>query len=128
MPSNKGSNAPSSISEGLQGIAAAVNAAMMAPDAAPFLKFLEGLQKATLGAIHGGRQGPQQGQPGQGQSQQAQPGQPPAGGGTNLGQLMGGAPSGPSAGPAQGPATTSPSGISADDLRRSQAAQAQMAS
>src|ERR1700678_2647684 len=116
MPANKGSAAPSSISEGLQGIAAAVNAAMMAPDAAPFLKFLEGLQKATLGAIHGGQKGPPQ--------PQAPGGQPgmPQGGGMNLNQLQGQPPSGPSAGPDQGPAASSSTGMSADDMRRASAA------
>lgn len=85
---------------------------MMAPDAAPYLKFLEGLQKATLGAIHGGKQGPPQagGPPNPGGA-----GGAPMGGGTNLGQLQGQPPSGPSAGAAGGPSS---SGMSADDMRR----------
>lgn len=124
MPANKGSAAPSSISEGLQGIAAAVNAAMMSPDAGPYLKFLEGLQKATLGAIHGGQKGPPQpGGPGG-----APGGMPPQGGGMNLNQLQGQPPSAPSAGPDQGPAASSSTGMSADDMRRQAAQQAQMAS
>ena len=98
---------------------------MMAPDAAPYLQVLEGLQKAVLGVIHGGQKGPPKpgGQPPQG----GPPGQP-QGGGTNLNQLMGGQPSPPSAGPDQGPAASSSTGISADDMRRAAASQAEMAS
>ena len=120
MPANKGSAAPSSVAEGIQGIAAAVSAAMMAPDAAPYLKALDSLQKAALGLIHGGQKGPPQaGQPQPGQQPGAPGGglNPPMGGGTNIGQLMGGQPAGPSGGE-QSP----------DDVRRATAAQAQMAS
>lgn len=126
MPSNKGSAAPSSVTEGIQGIASAVNAAMMAPDAGPYLKFLDGLLKATLGAIHGGQKGPPQ-PGGPGGAPGGQPGMP-QGGGMNLNQLQGQPPSAPSAGPDQGPGASSSTGMSADDMRRAAASQAQMAS
>ena len=121
MPSNRGSAAPSSIAEGLNGIAASINAAMMAPDAAPYLQLLEGLQKAVIGAVHGGQKGPPQPQQGgQGGGQ----GGPPQGGGMSLGALQGQPPQGPSAGPTGGP---SQSGASTDDIRRMTAQQASMA-
>jgi hypothetical protein len=111
LPSNRGSGAPSTIAEGLNGIASSITAAMTAPDAAPYLQLLQGLQQAVVGAIHGGQKGPPR-------PQQQQ------GGGMNIGQLQGGAPQGPSAGPTGGP---SQSGISADDLRRMTAQQSSMA-
>jgi hypothetical protein len=115
MPSSRGSAAPSSIAEGLNGIAAAINAAMLAPDAAPYLQLLDGLQKAVVGAVHGGQKGPPQARPQGGAAQ---------GGGMNINQLGGAPPSGPSAG-AEGP--MSQSGASADDVRRMAAQQAAMA-
>jgi hypothetical protein len=104
LPSTRGSAAPSTIAEGLNGIASSITMAMTAPDAAPYLQLLQGLQQAVVGAIHGGQKGPPQ--PGQGQG---------GGGGMNLGQLQGQPPQGPSAGPTGGP---SMSGMSADDMRR----------
>jgi len=90
----------------------------MAPDAGPYLQLLDGLQKAVVGAVHGGQKGPPQpGGPGA-QNQR------PMGGGTNLNQLGGQPAQPPSAGPAGGP---SQSGISADDLRRMTAQQGAMA-
>ena len=87
---------------------------MMAPDAAPYLQLLEGLQKAVFGAVHGGQKGPPQ----------PQQGGQPQGGGMNLGQLQGQPPQGPSAG-ASGP--PSQSGASSDDIRRMVGQQASMA-
>jgi len=120
LPSNRGSSAPSSISEGLNGIVSAITAAMTAPDAGPYLQLLDGLQKAVIGAVHGGQKGPPQAQ------KPPNPGGAgmPQGGGTNLNQLQGQAPAGPSAGAAGGP---SQSGASADVIRRMAAQQASMA-
>lgn len=120
----KGSAAPSSVQEGLAGIAHAITATMTAPDAGPHLQLLEQLQKAVVGAIQGpppGKAGPPAGGPPGAAG--APPGGPPgmAGGGTNIQQLMGGAQGGPSAGAAGGPTQ---SGMSSDDLRRAQAAMA----
>jgi hypothetical protein len=117
MPSNRGSSAPSNVAEGLNGIAAAVNAAMLTADAGPYLQLLDQLQKIVIGAVHGGQKGPPKAQGG--------PPGPPQGGGTNLNQLGGQPPSGPSAGPVGPP---SQSGASADDMRRMAAQQASMAS
>lgn len=121
MPSNRGSSAPSSISEGLNGIVSAITAAMTAPDAGPYLQLLDGLQKAVIGAVHGGQKGPPQAQ-----QKPPNPGGAgmPQGGGTNLNQLQGQPPAGPSAGAEGGP---SQSGASADDIRRMAAQQASMA-
>ncbi len=116
MAGSRGSAAPSTVAEGLNGIAQAINATMMAPDAAPYLQLLEGLQKAVIGAVHGGQKGPPQ--PG------GQQGGQPQGGGMNLNQLGGQPPSPPSAGPTGGP---SQSGASADDIRRLAGQQAAMA-
>lgn len=116
MPSTRGSGAPSTIAEGLNAIAGSITAAMTAPDAAPYLQLLQGLQQAVVGAIHGGQKGPPQAQGGN---------QVPQGGGMNLNQLGGAPPSGPSAGPTGGP---SQSGASSDDVRRMMAQQASMAS
>jgi hypothetical protein len=114
----RGGQAPATIGEGLNAISAAITQAMMAPDAGPYLQLLDGLQKAVVGAVHGGQKGPPQpGGPGQ-------QGARHSGGGMNLGQLQGQAPSPPS-GPEGGP---SQSGISADDLRRMTAQQGSMAS
>jgi hypothetical protein len=88
---------------------------MTAPDAAPYLQLLQGLQQAVVGAIHGGQKGPPQPQ---------QQGGQPGGGGMNIGALQGQPPQGPSAGP-QGP--PSQSGASSDDVRRMMAQQASMA-
>ena len=112
MAGSRGSGAPSNIGEGLNAIAGAITAAMTAPDAAPYLQLLQGLQQAVVGAIHGGQKGPPRAQQG------------PQGGGMNLNQLGGQGPSGPSAGPAGG---MSQSGASADDLRRMAAQQSAMA-
>lgn len=120
MPSTRGSAAPTSVAEGLNGIATAISATMTAPDAGPYLQVLTEMQKIVLGTIHGGQKGPPQAQ------QQQRPMGPP-GGGTNLAQLGGAPPSGPSAGPGAGPGPTSSTGISADDLRRMMGQQAAMA-
>ena len=112
----KGTAAPASFAEGANGIVMAITAAMTAPDAAPHLPLLEQLLKAVVGTIQGGAKPPG--------------GAPQQGGGMNLGQLQGGPQMPPSAGPGapQSAATTggaagSPSGISADDMRRAMAAQ-----
>lgn len=111
MAQTKGAGAPSSVAEGLQGIAVAVNAAMMAPDAGTHMQLLDTLQKIVLGALHG---------PGKGGAQPGAGGRPgmggPMGGAPGgINQLQGAPPSGPSAGMAGGP---TPSGASADDVRR----------
>lgn len=124
----KGSGAPSSVAEGLHNIAMAISSTMTAPDAGPHLQLLEALQKAVVGAI----QGPPPGQGGKPGGPPGAGGPPPggmAGGGTNIQQLMGGGAGGPqppSAGPTPPGASggPSPSGMSADDLRRAQAAMA----
>jgi hypothetical protein len=117
LPSTRGSSAPSTIAEGLNGIASSITAAMTAPDAAPYLQLLQGLQQAVVGAIHGGQKGPPRAQQGQG-------GGMPQGGGMNLNQLGGQPPAGPSAGDMGGASQT---GASADDIRRMMGQQAAMA-
>lgn len=110
------------MAEGLAGIAHAITATMTAPDAGPHLQLLEALNKAVIGAIQGPPAG-KTGAPGQA-APGGQPGGAPGGmgGGTNIQQLMGGGgPQPPSAGAGGGP---SPTGMSADDLRRGQAAMA----
>jgi hypothetical protein len=116
MASTKGSGAPSSFAEGMNGIVTAISATMTAPDAGPHLPLLEQLLKAAVGQIQKAQNPqPQPGAPPPGGPPGAPGGMPP-GGGTNIGQLMGGGgPSGPSAGVGGGP---SPSGASADDIRR----------
>ena len=127
----KGSSAPESVAAGLQQIGAAIQATMMAPDAAPHLALLEQLLKAVVGAAQQGHGAPGGAKPPGAPPGGAPPGPggpggppsgPPPGGGTNIGQLMGGGAQGPSAEVSgQGPTQ---SGISADDLRRAMAAQA----
>jgi hypothetical protein len=103
----------------MNGVVAAISATMTAPDSGPHLALLQQLLQAAVGQLQKvqnpgpppGAGGPPGGMPPGG----APPGGMPPGGGTNIGQLMGGAPSGPSAGVGGGP---SPSGISADDMRR----------
>ena len=115
MASSKGQG-PASVDEGLNSVAQAITATLTAPDAMnpKVHEALMSLMKATLGIkqIASGKapQGAPAGAPAPG-------GAPPgamAGGGTNINQLMGGAPSGPSAGMGGGPTS---SGMSAEDLR-----------
>jgi len=104
---------PASVDEGLNGVAQAITATLTAPDATnpQVHEALMGLMKATLGIKHiasGKGQAPGGAPPG---------GAPPGamqGGGTNIRQMMGGAPSGPSAGMGGGPTST---GMSAEDMR-----------
>jgi hypothetical protein len=118
VAATKGTPAPASFAEGANGIVMAITAAMTAPDSGPHLPLLEQMLKAMVGTIQGGA------------GAQQQPKPPMGGGGTNLGQLQGQPGMPPSAGPGapQSPATTggamgSPSGVSADDMRRAMAAQ-----
>jgi len=107
----KQGNAATSVDEGLVMIGQAITATMYAPDATnpDVHKALMSMQQMTLGV--------KQLAAGKGQQQAQQPGGTPpgamAGGGTNLRQMMGGAPSAPSAGMGGGPTS---SGMSADDL------------
>ena len=119
-PTSKGNQGPSSVEEGMNGVIHAITATMTAPDAAPHLPFLQQLMQASVGQLQkirqpaaapGGRPGGPPGGP---------PGMPP-GGGMNLGALQGAPPGGPSAGAGGGP---SPSGASAEDIRRMMGAQA----
>ena len=105
---------PTSVDEGLNNVLMAITACMTAPDAMdpknhdPLMKLYQG----TLGV-----KAQIAGKGGQNGGQQAPGGTPPAamgGGGTNIRQLMGGAPSGPSAGMGGGPTST---GMSAEDMR-----------
>ena len=118
MASSKGAPAPSSFAEGANGIVMAITATMTAPDAGPHLPLLESLLKAVVGQIQGAQGGAPQ-----------QPKPPMQGGGMNLNQLQGQPPSPPTAGPggpgsAGGPPSgMSPSGASADDIRRMMAQQ-----
>jgi hypothetical protein len=106
-------SAAASVDDGLVKIGQAITATMYAPDAAnpQVHQALMQMQQMTLGikqmASGKGPQGGPQQQPG---------GTPPgamAGGGTNLRQMMGGAPSAPSGGMGGGPTST---GMSADDM------------
>jgi hypothetical protein len=92
-------------------VAQAITATLTAPDATnpQVHEALMSMMKMTLGVkqMASGKGAPQAQQPG---------GTPPgamAGGGTNIRQMMGGAPSAPSAGMGGGPTST---GMSADDL------------
>jgi len=118
MAGPKGVGAPASFEEGANGIVQAITATMTAADAGPHLPFLQSMLQAVVGQIHIGKSPAPGGAPGG----QPSPGAPPAGGGTNLGQLQGRPPSPPTAGPGA-PSSTSSTGISADDLRRVMAQQ-----
>jgi hypothetical protein len=127
MAGGKGSQAPATAAEGLNGIVQAISATMTAPDSGPHLPLLEQLLKATVGAIQGGGKaggakppGPPGAPPGGPPGAGGPPGMPP-GGGTNINQLMGQGPAGPSAGADGG---ASQSGASAEDVRRMIGAQA----
>ncbi len=121
MAGPKGSAAPASVAEGLNGIAQAVTAAMTAPDAAPYMKQLMTMQGAIVGMIHKAAGGAPMAPPG------AAPGPPPGaapGGGAapNFGiSALGGAPAGPSAAAAGGPGAGS-LGMDADAIRQLTAA------
>lgn len=112
MASQSKQQGPASVDEGLNGVAQAITATLTAPDATnpQVHEALMGLMKATLGIKHIAS--------GKGQAPQAPPGGAPPGamqgGGTNIRQMMGGAPSGPSAGMGGGPTST---GMSAEDMR-----------
>jgi hypothetical protein len=113
-----GKSAPTSVAEALNTIAMNISAAMTCSDAGPHMAFLDSMQKAVIGQIHKGAGGPQGGPP-QGQPPAGPPGL--QGGGTNIGQIMGGGAQPPAT--AGGPPTGSPSGVSADDMRRVMAQQ-----
>lgn len=114
MAGTKGSGAPASIAEGMNGIVQAISAAMTAPDAGPHLPVLEQMLKAAVGSIQK-QNAPQGGAPPGGPPGGPPPGGPPGAPPGGINGLMGGPPQGPSAGPQGGP---SPSGASADDIRR----------
>ena len=115
MAGSKGNQAPSSVAEGLNGIVQSIASAMSAPDAGPHLQLLEQMLKMAVGTIQGGGKPPPGAPPGGPPGAGGPPGGMPPGGGTNIGQLMGGPPQGPSAGVGGGP---TPSGASAEDIRR----------
>jgi hypothetical protein len=126
MPPTKGSQAPSSVAEGMNGIVSAIAATLTAPDAGPHIAFLQQLLQAAVGQIQKANQPQGQGGPPGGAPPGGPPGAggppgggPPQGGGTNIGQLMGGG-----GGPPAGPSGPSQSGASSEDIRRMVGAQA----
>lgn len=103
MAGPKGSAAPASVAEGLNGIAQAVTAAMTTPDAAPLMRELMQMQGTVIGMIHKTAGGGGAGPPGAAGAPPAGGAPPGAPGSPNFGiSALGGGPQGPSAATAGG--------------------------